>query len=310
MAVSIKLTELVPMGRCVEISNGDAQLLVTIDRGPRIISYKAFGGENFFFVDDTLSVCSDDKTIKEAYGKDKYLMLGGHRIWATPERLPDTYYPDDVPVEWEEIENGARFTPPAQSNGIAYSISVQLEESGAGVKVTQTVTNNGHKESWYTAPWGITQVRKGGVAVVPQNTRDDSPLANRIIVYWPYADMNDDRFSVSSRYIKLRQDMGINRSFKFGCNNETGWCGYAVAGQLFVKKFSFDANADYPDYGCNFESYTDANSLEVEALGGQMAIAKGESVTLVENWDVVCAHQQFPDEKTEEFDDIIDKLVK
>lgn len=310
MAVSIKLTELAPMGRCVEISNGDAQLLVTIDRGPRIISYKAFGGENFFFVDDTLTVCSDDKTIKEAYGKDKYLMLGGHRIWATPERLPDTYYPDDVPVEWEEIDNGARFTPPAQSNGIAYSISVQLDENGAGVKVTQTVTNNSHKDSWHTAPWGITQVRKGGVAVVPQNTRDDSPLANRIIVYWPYADMNDDRFSVSSRYIKLRQDMGINRSFKFGCNNEAGWCGYAVAGQLFVKKFNFDANADYPDYGCNFESYTDANSLEVEALGGQIALAKGESVTLVENWDVLSAQQQFPNEKTEEFDDIIDSLVK
>lgn len=309
MAISVKEIEFAPMGKCVEISNGDAQLVVTVERGPRIISYKAFGGENFFFVDESMSVCSDSPTIKEAYGKDKYLMLGGHRLWATPERLPETYYPDDVPVAWENTENGVKFTPPVQSNGIAYSITVSLAESGAGVTVTHTVTNSSHMDNWYTAPWAITQVRKDGVCVAPQNTRECSPLANRVFVFWPYTNMNDDRFTTSARYIKVRQDRTMNSSFKYGYNNESGWAGYAVDGQLFVKRFAFDAQADYPDYGCSFESYTDANSLEVESLGGQVMLAQGESANMVETWDIIPAGRPFPSEKTDEFDDLIDSLV-
>ena len=310
MAISVKEINFEQMGKCVEISNGDAQLVVTIERGPRIISYKAFGGENIFFVDNSFTVCSDSPTIKEAYGKDKYLMLGGHRVWSTPERLPETYYPDDVAVSWEQTESGVKFTPPVQANGIAYTVTVALAESGAGVTVTQTVTNAAHMDEWYTAPWAITQVRKGGVMVAPQNTRQCAPLANRVFVFWPYTNMNDDRFTASDRYIKLRQDPTMNSSCKFGFNNEAGWAGYAVDGQLFIKKFPFDEKADYPDYGCNYESYTDANSLEVESLGGQVMLAKGETVSHVETWDILPAGGQFPCEKAEQFDDIIDSLVK
>lgn len=310
MAVTVKETSFEPFGKCVEISNGDCRLLVTVDIGPRIISYEAFGGESFCFADKSMSVCSDDPRIKQAYGKDKYLMLGGHRVWSTPERLPDTYYPDDVPVAWEETAQGVKFTPPVQSNGIAYSVLVKLAESGAKVEITQTVENKNHMDEWYTAPWGITQVRKGGVAIVPQNTRDDSPLANRVIVYWPYADMNDDRFTVSKRYIKLRQDINGNGSFKFGMNNESGWCAYASKNQLMIKSFGFDMKADYPDYGCNFESYTDPNSLEIESLGGQVLIKKGEKTSTTETWNIINAVRDFPSEKTEEFDDLIDSLVK
>lgn len=309
MSVNFREGSYAPFGKCLFVSNACCEAALTLDIGPRIISFKGLDGENFMFNDTSLTVCSDHPSIKETYGKDRYLFYGGHRLWWTPERLPETYYPDEDPVAYEISGNTVTLTPPPQPSGVQLVIAVTLDESKPLLTIAQKVTNTSDEARRHAA-WGITQCRAGGVAVAPQNTRQCSPLPNRAIVHWPYNDMLDERFVPGAKYITLRQ-APIPRSFKYGFNNEAGWCGYAIDGQMLYKAFGFDAEAAYPDYGCNFESYTDANALEIESLSAELELAPGQSVTLDEKWQILplSCGKSMPAPGTAEFDAVIDEAV-
>lgn len=306
MSVSVTTREFAPFGSCAVVSNGDIEAVVTVDVGPRIIGFSALGGESFLFADTDLRVTVDDPSIKEMFGKELYHFYGGHRLWWTPERIPETYAPEDEPVEWNATDCGAVFHK-SHPIGMNYSIEIKMAESGTHMDIVQTVKNVSGSEC-SLAPWSITQCRGGGIAIAPQNTRQCAPLPNRTIVHWPYNDMLDARFVPAARYITLRQDSKATAPFKFGMNNEAGWCGYLLDGQLLRKSFAFDANAVYADYGCNFESYTDERALEVEALGALVTIADGESTVLAESWDVIPYDVELPPVDSDEFADFVDKL--
>ena len=309
MSVNFREGSIAPFGKCLFISNDCCEAAVTLDVGPRIISFKGLGGENFMFNDTALAVTSTDPSIKEAFGKDVYHFFGGHRLWWTPERLPETYYPDEEPVAYEISGSTVTLTPPPQPSGVQLTVAVTLDETQPLLTIAQKVTNTSNETRKHAA-WGITQCRPGGVAVAPQNTRQCAPLPNRVIVHWPYNDMQDERYIPGDKYITLRY-ANIKRPFKYGMNNETGWCGYALDGQLLYKTIAFDAAAMYPDYGCNFESYTDHNALEIESLSAELELAPGQSVTLDEAWRVLplSCGKDMPAPGTAEFDAVIDEAV-
>ena len=184
MSITVKTGQFKPVGNCVIISNGDVEAIVSVDVGPRIISLRAFGGENFMYVDENLEFYSEHVSLTEAYGKDRYYFYGGHRMCITPECFPDTYYPDDEPVEWTQTEKGAIFTPSPRPSGLAYSIELRLADSGAELEVIHSVKNLSGENREF-ALWGITQMDKGGIGVTPQNDRQCAPLPNRVCVHWP-----------------------------------------------------------------------------------------------------------------------------
>lgn len=68
-------------------------------------------------------------------------------------------------------------------------------------------------------------------------------------------------------------------------------------GNLFLKRFPYHENADYPDFGCNFETFTRQDMLEVESLGPLVTLAGGDSVHHPETWYLV------PDARIPEDDD-------
>lgn len=308
MSISVREGEIKPFGKCVFISNERCEAAVTIDVGPRIISLKALGSNNLLVSDEGLSLKSTHPSIKEAYGKDAYYFFGGHRLWWTPERFPETYCPDDSPVEWKIEGDAVRFSVGAQPSGVSRSILLELDSDEAFLTLTQTVANTSGEPRRHAA-WGITQCIPGGVAVVPQNTRDCSPLPNRLIAHWPYNSMGDGRFLTGDRYITLRQRVDAKKPFKFGMNNEAGWCGYIVDGYMLKKEFCFDTAACYPDYGCNFESYTDSAILEIEVLSEEKLLAPNESVTLRESWRVLKLIEPLPEPESDGFADAIDRAV-
>lgn len=65
-----------------------------------------------------------------------------------------------------------------------------------------------------------------------------------------------------------------------------GYAAYFNHGQLFVKKMEYYYDCEYPNYGCNFESYTNAAFIEIESLSPLMTIEAGETETLVEKWSL------------------------
>ena len=103
------------------------------------------------------------------------------------------------------------------------------------------------------------------------------------LVIWPYMDMSDSRLRWGKRYITLKQDVTKSPT-KFGMGNQLGWAAYLVHGTLLVKYFDYDPNCDYPDGGCNFETFTNEEFLELESLGPLTILEPGEAVEHVESW--------------------------
>src|SRR5262249_2467845 len=77
------------------VSNGEVDLIITLDVGPRIIQYRLAGGHNVF------------KEYTDQLGKSgekTWQIRGGHRFWVGPEDPIRTYYPDNRPVKFEILE--------------------------------------------------------------------------------------------------------------------------------------------------------------------------------------------------------------
>src|SRR3712207_2832694 len=88
---------------CAQLSNSQAEVLVTLDVGPRILSYKLSGGENVLRTFPNQMGKSDEKGFQ---------VRGGHRMWVAPEG-EKTSPPDNSPVQFEFMEpNGVRAAAP------------------------------------------------------------------------------------------------------------------------------------------------------------------------------------------------------
>src|ERR1041384_8610119 len=73
---------------CVRLTNGQVELIVTTDVGPRVIRFGFVGGQNLF------------KEFKDQVGKtggDEWRGYGGHRLWDAPGAAPPPPFPPNVP---------------------------------------------------------------------------------------------------------------------------------------------------------------------------------------------------------------------
>ncbi len=281
-------------GRCLCLKNAALEVLVTIDCGPRVISLRLTDGENILFTDPQGQAVCRVPELEAAFGPGAfYRFYGGHRLWVAPELYEMTYVPDDEPVTVDLLPDGAMFTPPKQKTGLQMSVKITLSEDDAP---TLTVTHSVDNQSGKTlclAPWALTQLAPGGVAVIPQPKADTGMLSDRLMGIWPYTDMGDPRVSWGDDAIVLRQDPSATRSFKIGLNNRAGWALYYLHNTVFVKKFGYDPALPYPDGGMNFETYTDARFIELESLDFLREMKPSQVAIHEETWSLASAPQGF-----------------
>jgi len=116
-------------------------------------------------------------------------------------------------------------------------------------------------------------------------------------VLWHYANMSDPRWTWGERYIQLRQNPETEDKEKFGCLNKQGWAAYILGRDVLVVCYPYDPSGEYPDYGCNTESYTDASMLEVETLGPLTQLdPDGGQTVFTEDWFLLQAEVGETDE--------------
>lgn len=279
-SVSIEKTKYSTYGNCYKLSNGAVDVMVTLDLGPRVIYYGFTGGEN------TFAELGPDAVVKHELGE--WHPWGGHRLWHAPEVLPRSYVPDDGPVTSELVgKNSVRVAPPLESaTGIQKEMLISLDADGTHVRVTHRLTNKG---LWpiELAPWALTIVKGGGVTIMPQEpfvSHDDSLLPARPLALWSFTDMSDPRWTFGKRFLRLRTDSALTNPQKIGAADKLGWAGYLRKDVLFVKKFPYIEGATYPDFGCNFETYTAGDFMEVETLAPLTKLGPNQSATHIEQW--------------------------
>ena len=268
-------------GNCLLFTNGLAELLVTVELGPRIIYFSRVDMENMFFQDFDLAV--DGWAV---FGGKRMKPYGGHRLWISPEILPRCYYPDDAPVEYTETENGMAFTAPVEkTNLIQKTLTVRLDPDEPKVRIGHKIENCGVWDI-ELAPWSLTMMDAKCTTIMPVPFRETGALPTMNLSLWGYSDMSDERILWGRKYMVLRQDPEKAPPFKLGYNNEAGWAACFGKSQLFVKRFGYETGGSYPDNGCNYETYVNGAFLEMESLGELVLLRPGECASHDETWEI------------------------
>ncbi len=248
--------------------------------GPRIVGLSLNGSKN-------LLAEVPNKVEETPFGT--FHFTGGHRLWAAPEEKPLTYLPDDTGLEMREEPNGfVLLGAPNVINGLQKEIQITVDAAQNLIRLRNLLHNTG-KEPIRCAPWSITMLRPGGKAFFPTGElipNPDNLLPDRHISFWPYNRWDDPR--VQYRKDHLFMDMSIidPRPGKWGTFNGRGWMAYWLEGLLFCKEVVKISEGEYPDYGCNAETYLCDQFIELEALGKMQMLGPGSIISLEETWTV------------------------
>ena len=278
--------ELVPYGgwnRCARIVAGSTEAIVTLEVGPRIIRYGIIGGPN--------ELVQYEKDMGQT-GGDEYRSYGGHRLWIAPEENPKTMHPDNDAVAFREEDGWHIFT--AQPEKWFVQKEMRIRAEGDALCIEHRIYNVG-AYALEVAPWALTVMAPGGVCLFPNQvfiSHSEKVLPARQIALWHYTDMSDPRWTWGRRLTRLTQDESRGPQ-KLGLFLDQGYAAYANHGNLFLKRFGADSDFQYPDFGCNFETFTRQDMLEVESLGPLEVVPPGEFASHLETW-YLCADETVP----------------
>lgn len=267
----------------IEVGNGDVTVAVATDFGPRIVGLTPAGGPNLLAELGDLGIDLDD-------GR-RFVFHGGHRLWVAPEVPSITYEPDDMPVAASQHDSVALARGTIGS--LTKSIVAEPAVSGAQVAVDHAITNSGD-EAVAVAPWAITQLRPGGIALLPLDVDagDDRGLqASHAVVGWPYTDWTV-LGSVAGSVVSM--DGRRSTPTKIGTSLGRGWLAYTLDGWLFAKyaRPSFPA---YVDHGAQAQIYAGSAFVELETLGALVTLEPGASTSHQEVWRIWQAPESLDD---------------
>src|SRR5258708_3544992 len=121
----------------LRIDNGKAELIVTLDVGPRVLSYRLSEGRN---------VLKEYANQMGSSGEWEWKIRGGHRQWTGPEDHTRTYALDNGPVTFREVAEGVvRLTPAPETDfGLQKEIDLRLASSAGRVTVRPRYTKLVH----------------------------------------------------------------------------------------------------------------------------------------------------------------------
>ena len=297
-AVKIEKTEYKGWPNCYRLTNGEVELIVTTDVGPRVIRYGFVGGQNLF------------KEYAEQMGKTgekDWQGRGGHRIWMAPEDVVLTYPADNFPVKFEVAGDSITLTAPVEKlTGLEKTIIVKLAPKGSAVQVTHRIKNT-LAQAREIAPWALTQMAPGGYALTgfpPRGTHPEMLAPTNPLVMWAFTDFSDKRWVFTKKYLVLKQDAKATAPQKTGHFNPNTWGAYVLGTDMFLKKVTADPKKHYTDMGCSYETFSNADMLELETLGPLVNLKQGASTEHVEHWTL---HKNI---KIASFtDDVLDKTL-
>ena len=260
------------------ILENDALILTYLtEAGPRITGLRVKGSAT------ELLGAAPGLRVPTPFGE--FSGIGGHRLWHSPEIFPRTYTPDSTGVIVQADDRRVRLTGPADPySGIEKALEVELAARGPSVVLKHRLTN---QLAWPVelAPWAITLLPMGGVALLPDRKAGSGLLPDRHWSFWPYTDLKDDRLDLEDG-LTLVKASPKETALKVGYLNKSGWVGYFREGTLLVKHFDPQPGEPYPDFGCNAECYVKDEFIEVETIGKFTRLEPGASITHTETWRI------------------------
>ncbi len=178
--------------------------------------------------------------------------------------------------------------PVEKETGIQKQIEVRMAARGTDVVVIHRLFNRGIMPLEF-APWALTMMAPGGHGVSgfpPRGTHPENLAPTNPLVMWAFTDLSDPRWTWLKKYFVLRQDPANPVPMKIGHFNPKTFGAYFLHGEMFLKRYDADPSKTYPDFGCSYETFTNADFLELETLGPLTKVAPGGVVEHVERWSL------------------------
>src|SRR6202163_1089057 len=165
-AVKVEKTAYKGWANCYRVTNGEVELVVTADVGPRVIRFGFVGGQNLF------------KEYPDQLGKTgeaQFQLRGGHRVWKAPEDPVATWAPDNVPVQVQITPQGLVAREPVEPlTGLQKEMEIALAPEGTDVTVTHQIYNRGLFPLEFSV-WAMSMMTPGGVAITGFPPRGKHP---------------------------------------------------------------------------------------------------------------------------------------
>jgi hypothetical protein len=262
--------------RTLALDNGHVRVEVLAETGPRIVRLRLHGSQANLLAE------TPDVSWQTPWGD--YQLLGGHRLSCAPEDPAWSWTPEGNDVRVSELDGGVRLERLEAATQLRKAIEIELLPDAAEVRLRHLVRNEGAQPR-RLAPWAITMLRLGGLALLPQQAEPapgSERLPNWTLVLWPYSSWSEPRLELSDELVLLHAEAGPE--FKLGQLSPLGCAGYLVEDVLFCKRFGFELELRYPDLGCNFEAYCNERAIEIESLVPLVELEPGEDVVHLERW--------------------------
>jgi hypothetical protein len=208
-------------------------------------------------------------------------------LWIAPEAVPESYALDNGPVHAEvQGADTIVLTGAVEAEtSLEKQISVKLEANGH-VVVTHRLVNKG-TQARELAPWALTMMAQGGTGITgfpPRSRHMEVLTPSNPLVMWGFTSFNDPRWTFTEKYLLLRQDPKAATPQKAALFHPETFGAYLLGSDLFVKRYTAVKGGRYPDMGSSYETFTNADFLELETVGPLVNLAAGESTGHVERW--------------------------
>jgi hypothetical protein len=216
---------------------------------------------------------------------------GGHRLWIAPEDIKLTYALDNAPVKAEIKGDTLTVTGSVEpETGLQKQMVIRLAATGTSVEVRHRITNVKARAGFEFAAWTLTMMAQGGHGITgfpPRGTHPEILLPTNPLVMWAFTDLSDPRWKFTKKYMILRQDpKNTGQPQKLGHFNPNTWGAYLLGSELFVKRYRASPGKRYPDMGASYETFTNADMLELETLGPLTTLGTGATLEHIENWSL------------------------
>ncbi|HIE53418.1 MAG TPA: DUF4380 domain-containing protein [Armatimonadetes bacterium] len=280
-----------------------------------VVTVPAIGGRTMVYDLGTRSLLyTNPKEYGQVYpaaqteGERVWHNWGGYKTWPAPQSHwggpPDPlgsyldageYKGEIVQAEGNQASVRVTSTADQDTTGLRFTRTLTVYRGTTRVKVEQTMTNISDKPVRWSI-WDVTQV--------PGALGEGETFSDDARVYFPLNPQSRHQrgFEVQAGKADSEQWMPnlapgimgvkyLGERGKIGADSFGGWIAYADErhGYVYVKLFTPDPKAEYPDNGSTVEVYTNRAAdglpyLEVEVLSPLQDLEPGESYTFPEDW--------------------------
>ena len=135
----------------------------------------------------------------------------------------------------------------------------------------------------------LTMMAQNGYGITgfpPRGGHPEHLAPTNPLVMWAFTNLSDTRLTFTPKHLVLKQDPSRAEPFKLGLFNVDTWGAYLLHHELFLKRYQAQTGADYPDFGCSFEIWTNGGTLELETLSPLTQLEPGAWLRHKEVWSL------------------------